>query len=104
MVSQFGNILPSEAWVVRREEIMISDNGHHAVEVGFANGRAPAASVAAPIFESRMAPVQILVFDDDEHIRKVCRSVAEESGMRVLAAPSQRKHSRCWRFLRSTFY
>src|SRR5271170_6866650 len=31
-----------------------------------------------------MTPVHLLVVDDDEHIRAVCRAVAEESGMKVM--------------------
>src|SRR6202040_4050570 len=30
-----------------------------------------------------LPPVHLLVVDDDEHVRGVCRSVAEDSGMKV---------------------
>ena len=30
-----------------------------------------------------LPPVHLLVVDDDEHVRGVCRSIAEESGMKV---------------------
>src|SRR3984893_1193228 len=56
-------------------------------------GRAPDADLerSARVFaigkEERAAeglpPVHLLVVDDDEHVRGVCRSVAEDSGMKV---------------------
>ena len=30
-----------------------------------------------------LPPVHLLVVDDDEHVRTVCRSIAEEAGMKV---------------------
>ena len=30
-----------------------------------------------------LPPVHLLVVDDDEHVRGVCRSIAEEAGMKV---------------------
>jgi DNA-binding NtrC family response regulator len=38
-----------------------------------------------PIIRLDSQPVHVLVVDDDEHIREVCRSVAEASGMKVFA-------------------
>src|SRR5215470_14241498 len=35
-----------------------------------------------------LPPVHLLVVDDDEHVRGVCRSIAEESGMKVFDASS----------------
>jgi hypothetical protein len=31
----------------------------------------------------RILPVHLLVVDDEEHIREVCRVVAEDSGMKI---------------------
>jgi two-component system response regulator HydG len=36
------------------------------------------------VTERNATPLNLLVVDDDEHIRELCRAVAEESGMRVL--------------------
>jgi DNA-binding NtrC family response regulator len=63
---------------------MVNENGHRAVSAGFATGRDLAACVEAPVGEHTAAALNLLVVDDDEHIRGVCRAVAEESGMRVL--------------------
>ncbi len=38
--------------------------------------------------ERDFAPVHLLVVDDDAHIREVCRTVAEESSMKVYDVPS----------------
>src|SRR5258708_16654789 len=42
----------------------------------FAIGKEERAAQALP-------PVHLLVVDDDEHVRGVCRSIAEEAGMKV---------------------
>ena len=63
---------------------MVNSNGHHAVNAGVATERELSAYVGAPVTERNATPLNLLVVDDDEHIRELCRAVAEESGMRVL--------------------
>jgi DNA-binding NtrC family response regulator len=63
---------------------MINGNGHRAMGNGFlnVNGRRVASSVE-PIPNRSITPLNILIVDDEQTTREVCRTVAETIGMKV---------------------
>jgi DNA-binding NtrC family response regulator len=62
---------------------MINSNGRPAMAESFSNGKEHSAhrTNAAPIVLTE--PLHLMVVDDDENIREVCRTVAEESGLKA---------------------
>ena len=56
-----------------------------AASAAFKKSSPPISLDSDPIIRLDSQPVHVLVVDDDEHIREVCRSVAEASGMKVFA-------------------
>ncbi len=63
---------------------MINGNGHRPTNASANGGREQLGYVAVPAMERGTVPLNLLVVDDDDHTRELCRAVAEDSGMRVL--------------------
>jgi DNA-binding NtrC family response regulator len=59
--------------------------GGRAVSTAFQKSSPLLSAAPDPVIRLDAQPVHVLVVDDDEHIREVCRSVAEGSGMKVFA-------------------
>ena len=62
----------------------MNGNSHRAVDDGASNGACHAHLPATSIVQDEIIPLPLLVGNEDEHIREVCRTVAESSGMRVM--------------------
>lgn len=62
----------------------MNGNGHRSGNQGPAKDGEYLHYVSATTAEEGAAPLHILIVDDDEHIREVCRTVAESSGMHVM--------------------
>ena len=62
----------------------MNGNGHRAVDVGASTGKLHSHLAAPTMAVIESTPLHLLVVDDDEHIRGVCRTVAESSGMSVM--------------------
>ena len=42
-------------------------------------------------------PMNLLVVDDEQHVRQLCADVAAQSGMKVTTVATRKKRWRCWR-------
>ena len=62
----------------------MNGNGHRSGNRGPAEDGDYLHYASAAPAEEGAAPLHILIVDDDEHIREVCRTVAESSGMHVM--------------------
>jgi DNA-binding NtrC family response regulator len=62
---------------------MSNANGRAEGAGGFLNGQERPAFRPGPALERVSEPLHLMVVDDDENIREVCRTVAEESGLKA---------------------